>query len=136
MLRARKYKPIAEINVVPYIDVMLVLMIIFMVTAPLMLQGVKVDLPSHSASKLKTPKIKPVVITLARNNNIHLNLGSKKISIKNKNDLLKKLKIESKNNKFQNNVYLRADKNCKYDDVTGLMVAMQKAGVDKVNLIT
>ena len=64
------YKPLAEINVTPFVDVMLVLLIIFMVAAPLMVQGVPLELPKTSASKLGTVK-KPMVVSMAADGNLY-----------------------------------------------------------------
>lgn len=72
--RIRK-RPMAEINVVPYIDVMLVMLVIFMITAPLLTQGVKVDLPEASAEPIEDPDNEPLVVSVDASGNLYLNVG-------------------------------------------------------------
>ena len=71
----KKRKPMSEINVVPYIDVMLVLLIIFMVTAPMLMQGVKVDLPEASADPVENQDSEPVIVSVDAAGQLFLNLG-------------------------------------------------------------
>ncbi len=73
-----KRKPMSEINVVPYIDVMLVLLIIFMVTAPMLMQGVKVDLPEASADPVENQDSEPVIVSVDASGQLFLNLGQEK----------------------------------------------------------
>src|SRR6516165_831507 len=72
---ARGRRLMGEINVVPYIDVMLVLLIIFMITAPLLTQGVKVDLPRAGAEPLEAQRLKPLVLSVDREGRLYLNVG-------------------------------------------------------------
>ena len=74
--RSRKRKPIAEINVVPYIDVMLVLLVVFMVTAPLLMQGVKVDLPQAPSKPVDNKDQEPLIVSVKKDGSYYLNLGS------------------------------------------------------------
>ena len=74
----KKRKPMSEINVVPYIDVMLVLLIIFMVTAPMLMQGVKVDLPEASAKPVENQDSEPVIVSVDAAGKLYLNLGQEK----------------------------------------------------------
>ena len=134
MTRRTKRRLLAEINVVPYIDVVLVLLIIFMATAPIVLQGAKVDLPQYSAKNITKITAKPVVVTLTKSNKVLLALGNKQIKYKNDQDFAATIK-KSLRNKNQD-VFLRADKSCKYDHVAALMVKLQNIGVDKVSLVT
>jgi biopolymer transport protein TolR len=77
MARGRKkHRPMAEINVVPYIDVMLVLLIIFMVTAPLLMQGVKVDLPEANSDPVENQDPEPLIVSIRANGELFLNLGA------------------------------------------------------------
>ena len=79
MSRSRgKRKPMAEINVVPYIDVMLVLLIIFMVTAPMLMQGVKVDLPEAAADPVENQDSEPLIVSIDAQRQLYLNLGNEK----------------------------------------------------------
>ena len=73
-----KRKPMSDINVVPYIDVMLVLLIIFMVTAPMLMQGVKVDLPDASADPVENQDSEPVIVSVDAAGQLFLNLGQEK----------------------------------------------------------
>ena len=75
MRRVRKRKPVSEINVVPYIDVMLVLLIIFMITAPIIQQGVEIDLPQASANPLPPEQREPLVLTVSKSGDYYLNIG-------------------------------------------------------------
>lgn len=137
----RRNQPISEMNVVPYIDVMLVLVIIFMITAPLMQQGVKVDLPRTQASKLASPE-HPIVITLDAKQRLHLDLGdgkagaSKYYSQINMLAAIKAALAKAKQAVRLKQVYLRADKSLPYGQVVATMSALQKAGVEHVGLIT
>ncbi|MBT8129753.1 MAG: biopolymer transporter ExbD, partial [Gammaproteobacteria bacterium] len=75
MRRTGKRKPVSEINVVPYIDVMLVLLIIFMITAPLIQQGVEIDLPQASANPMPPEQREPMVISVSKAGDFYLNIG-------------------------------------------------------------
>ena len=75
MRRTGKRKPVSEINVVPYIDVMLVLLVIFMITAPILQQGVEIDLPHASANPLPPEQREPLVITVSKTGDLYLNIG-------------------------------------------------------------
>ena len=75
MRRSGKRKPVSEINVVPYIDVMLVLLIIFMITAPLIQQGVEIDLPQASANPMPPEQREPLVISVSKDGDFYLNIG-------------------------------------------------------------
>ena len=75
-MQRRNYKrPMSEINVVPYIDVMLVLLVIFMITAPLLSQGVKVDLPKVASEPVESKDQEPLIVTVDRNGEFFLNVG-------------------------------------------------------------
>lgn len=129
-----KKKPMAEINVVPYIDVMLVLLIIFMVTAPLLLQGVEVDLPQ--ANSAPTPKQEePLIISVDANNKYYLNIGDNEKTEKPLNEITsqvaKVLRVKPKTP-----VLVWGDKNVPYGTVVTLMSRLQGAGAPSVGLVT
>ena len=129
MRKKNKRSPISEINVTPFVDVMLVLLIIFMVTAPLLSSGIKINLP-ESSSILKNEKNEPITISLNAKGKIFIN---KKVFTKVK--LITKLKALEKVNKNLK-IYVEADKSINYGKVMELMTAINKAGFKKVALVT
>jgi biopolymer transport protein TolR len=131
--RQRK-RVIAEINVVPYIDVMLVLLVIFMVTAPMVNQGVEVSLPQASAQALKDNNL-PIVVSVDATGNLFLNISAQPTSPINAKLLAAEVRAAiGRDNKRP--VIVRADKRVNYDTVLSAMVALQQAGVDNVGLET
>jgi biopolymer transport protein TolR len=128
-IRPRR-KRIAEINVVPYIDVMLVLLVIFMVTAPLLTPGVKVDLPQAAASPVDNPDRETLVVTVDRRGKLFLD--DREISAR---DLQSKvaaiLRVRP-----QTPVLIRGDRQVAYNDVVQTMVLLQAAGAPSVGLVT
>jgi biopolymer transport protein TolR len=131
-----KRKKVAEINVVPYIDVMLVLLIIFMVTAPLVTQGVKVDLPKADAKALDKDSKPPLVASVDSEGNYYLAVGTNKNDAMSADEVavLVKAHLEVEPN---TPVVVNADGAVSYDAVIQLMVLLQqKAGVPSVGLMT
>lgn len=131
----RKRRAIAEINVVPYIDVMLVLLIIFMITAPLLKQGVEIDLPQASANPLPPDQQDPVVLTVNKIGEYFLNIGEH-IDDPISEDILVHRVAAVLKYRPETPVMVRGDKNVSYGSVTNAMVLLQTAGVDKVGLMT
>ena len=125
----KKRKSISEINVTPFVDVMLVLLIIFMVTAPLLTAGIKVNLP-ESTSILKNEKKDPVTVTI--NSKGEIFLQKKKFSA---DGLIKKLKALKSQNKDLK-IYIKGDKKLNYGKVMDLMSFINKSGFKKVALVT
>jgi biopolymer transport protein TolR len=119
----------SEINVTPFVDVMLVLLIIFMVTAPMMIQGLNVDLPEATAKPLDSEK-EHLIITINKDQQVYINdfevtvefLGEK---------LLKILQGRS-----DRDVFLKADKNIPYGIVVQVMAEIKGAGVEQLGMIT
>ena len=130
-----KRKPVSEINVVPYIDVMLVLLIIFMITAPLVQQGVEIDLPQASANPLPPEQREPLIVTISKTGELYLNIGDN-IEKPLDEDLLANRVAAVINNHPQTPVLVRGDKAVDYGRVTEAMVLLQGAGVEKVGLMT
>ncbi|GLX77239.1 protein TolR [Thalassotalea insulae] len=133
--RVRRRK-VAEINVVPYIDVMLVLLIIFMVTAPLITQGVKVDLPKADAEPLSKDSKPPLVASVDAEGNYYLAVGTSKNEPMSAEELATlvaaHLKVEP-----DTPVVVNGDGAVPYDAVIQLMVLLQRdAGVPSVGLMT
>jgi len=125
----KETEPMGEINVTPLVDVMLVLLIIFMVTAPLLTQGVNVDLPDADSPAMQQ-NIEPLVVTIHKNGKIHM----QKHSIE-----LKKLapRIEAMRKANPNlPVFIRGDAKTPYEHVARVMSTLEQAGIKKVGLVT
>lgn len=125
----RKYRPLAEINVTPLVDVMLLLMIVFMVTAPLMNVGVPVDLPK-TESAILNDDIEPLVVTV--NDKGELFLQEMKVSAE---ELISKLNAITENNKEDTKIFVRGDKGLLYGKIMETMGLMSAAGYKKVTLV-
>jgi len=129
-----KKKPMAEINVVPYIDVMLVLLIIFMVTAPLLQQGVQVDLPQVNSSPTQS-KEEPLIISVDDQNHYYINVGDSERKNKPLNEITSQVEKVLRV-KPQTPVLVWGDKNTPYGTVVILMSRLQAVGADSVGLVT
>lgn len=132
---AKKRRSIAEINVVPYIDVMLVLLIIFMITAPIVQQGVKVELPKLSANTLPPEQLEPVILTVSKAGEYYLNVGDNLKKPLTDEVVMQRVALVLKQ-KPQTPILVRGDKDVNYGAVTTAMVLLQSAGVEKVGLMT
>ncbi len=138
-LKGKRNKPMSEINVVPYIDVMLVLLVIFMATAPLVTQGVKVDLPQKPSDAIADVQDDPLVVSIREDGALFMNLG-----VRDSQDSGQRVTIyalEEQAGKIIRArpdvpVYLRADKALDYGEVIGVMTVLQSAGAESVGLIT
>ena len=135
MRASGKRKPVSEINVVPYIDVMLVLLIIFMITAPLLQQGVEIDLPQASANPLPPEQREPMIISVSKTGELYLNIGEDIDKPIDEEQLGKRVAIVMQNHP-QTPVLVRGDKAVDYGRVTEAMVLLQASGVEKVGLMT
>ena len=135
MRRSGKRKPVSEINVGPYIDVMLVLLIIFMITAPLIQQGVEIDLPQASANPMPPEQREPLVISVSKDGDFYLNIGENNDKPIEEQLLANRVSAVIKNHP-QTPVLVRGDKAVDYGRVTEAMVLLQSAGVEKVGLMT
>lgn len=130
-----RFSPQAEINVVPYIDVMLVLLIIFMVTAPLLHQGVNVDLPQASAQALPPQTDLPMIVSVSQSGELFLNVSELPEDAMLPEVMAYRLAAELKRSPNRK-VFVRADKNAAYGTVMSAMVLLQRSGVPNVGLIT
>lgn len=135
----RKRKALAEINVVPYIDVMIVLLVIFMVTAPLLTQGVSVDLPQGQAKALTKDQKEPIVVSIDSHGLYYLNTAQYPDKPINPRALMHRVAAEiqlAKREGQKRSIYVKGDKNVDYGKVVNAMVMLQKAGADSVGLMT
>ena len=132
--RVRK-RPMSEINVVPYIDVMLVLLIIFMITAPLLSQGVNVELPQVPSKPLPPNEKEPVVVSVDKTGNLYINYGENQDRpvapqiLANRIGALRKYQPQIP-------VFVKGDSNVPYGRVVEVMSLLQAAGVTNVGLVT
>lgn len=138
MSRGRQRKLMGEINVVPYIDVMLVLLIIFMITAPLLTQGISVDLPQAAAEPLDPSLMEdnePLVLSIDRDGLLYLNIGGDdQEPIDEQAVLLRTAAVLRRN--AQTPVLVKADQAVPYGRVVTGMVLLQQAGAERVGFIT
>lgn len=128
-------KFIAEINVVPYIDVMLVLLIIFMITAPLLKQGVDVDLPIAPANPLNVNSPEPIVISIDKNGSLYLSINRTPDSSISGDELVDQVQ-SALAKQPERPVMVRGDANGPYQNVVRTLVLLQKANVESVGLVT
>lgn len=136
MKKSGKRKPVAEINVVPYIDVMLVLLIIFMVTAPMLTQGVEVELPRASTEPLPVEDDREnLIVSINAEQQVFLELGEEDpqpIELSEVNNFVAEIIRRNPNTA----VLVRGDRSVPYGRVVELMVLLQSAGVGNVGLVT
>lgn len=132
--RARR-KRMSEINVVPYIDVMLVLLIIFMVTAPLLSQGVEVTLPQAGARTLDQNEEEPVVVSVNRAGAYFLNLGEQTDTPLAAEMLVQRVKAVLRQ-RTDKTVYIKGDRDASYGQVVAVMALLQESGVRDLGLVT
>ena len=135
----RKKGPIAEINVVPYIDVMLVLLVIFMITTPLLTQGVKVALPQAKANSLADTHQMPLVVSVDKAGKYYLNIASKPNKPMTARALVNLVAAHlqlAKEAQTTRQVMIRGDADVDYGKVVYAMALLQQAGVKYVGLIT
>ena len=131
----RRRRMLAEINVVPYIDVMLVLLVIFMVTAPMLMQGVEVDLPDADATPVKDQDAEPLIVSINDRGELFLNLGA------NEKQALELATIRQRvaavlRRTPEKPVLVWGDQRVAYGDVVVVMAALQEAGAPTVGLVT
>lgn len=131
----KKRKLNADINVVPYIDVMMVLLVIFMITAPMLTQGVSVDLPQAASDPVNDKDQEPVVVTVDKDGAYYINIGGDDTTQVSQEEVSER--VEKILNETPNQLLLvRGDKNVSYEKVVGLMALLQQAGAASVGLVT
>ena len=126
----RNFVPMSEINVTPFVDIMLVLLIIFMVAAPLLSVGIEVDLPNTQAKPLKTEKERPLTLTLDGKSNLFIN----EVKIE-KSELRSKL-LAIKKERESDEIYLRASKDIAYQNVAAILALVSNIGYSQISLVT
>ncbi|MFW5450880.1 MAG: protein TolR [Methylophagaceae bacterium] len=135
--KRQRRKPMAEINVVPYIDVMLVLLIIFMITAPILTQGVSVDLPQADANAVEPPEdnSEPLVVSVDADGLFYVAIGDKPDQAINAQLLMAKVQAVLRRSP-NTPVMVKGDSATNYGQVVTVMALLQKAGAPSVGLIT
>ena len=126
----RNFVPMSEINVTPFVDIMLVLLIIFMVAAPLLSVGIEVDLPNTQAKPLETEKERPLTLTLDGESNLFIN----EVKIE-KSELRSKL-LAIKKERESDEIYLRASKDIEYQNVAAILALVSNIGYSQISLVT
>lgn len=135
MAKSKKRKPMAEINVVPYIDVMLVLLVVFMVTAPMLMQGVKVDLPQAPSAPMDDTDEEPLIVSVKTDGTYYINLGQDQEGAKPLGEITTSVgKILRQ--KPQTPVLVWGDSSVPYGVIVTLMSELQSAGAPSVGLVT
>jgi biopolymer transport protein TolR len=135
----KKRKAMSEINVVPYIDVMLVLLVIFMIAAPLLSQGINVALPQASAQPLSPKPEPPLIVSVDKNGKFYLNVSDQPQAPLSSQTLMVQVAAQLELAKQKNQtreVYVKGDRSVDYGKVVEVMVMLQKAGVENVGLLT
>lgn len=128
--RSRAYRPMSDINVTPFVDVMLVLLIVFMITAPLLTAGVPVDLPKSDAKAISEPDNKPLEISISADGEIFI--GESKVK---RDRLVNMLSAMTRDNPDRR-IFVRGDQGLPYGDIMELLGSLNGAGFRKVALIT
>ena len=134
-----KKRPIAEINVVPYIDVMLVLLVIFMITTPLLTQGVKVTLPKAKANAISEKHQEPIIVSVDKQGQYFLNIAEKPDQPMSSRALVSMVTSNlalAKQAGSARQIFIRGDNAVDYGKVVTAMVLLQQAGVENIGLIT
>ena len=134
--RMQKRKLMAEINVVPYIDVMLVLLVIFMVTAPMLTQGIKVDLPKAGAEPIdEVPDHVPLIVSVDAEGNLFINVGDNEDEPASGKKIVAHVSAVLRH-RPDTPVLVKADRMVPYGNVIGAMVLLQQGGAKSVGFVT
>ncbi|KTD14717.1 protein TolR [Legionella israelensis] len=132
-------KPVSEINVVPYIDVMLVLLVIFMITAPMLTQGITVDLPKAASQSLKTTEREPIIVSVNQQGSLFLNISSTPSIPIDAQSLAVRVAAElslARESQQKLNVLVKGDRSVPYGKIVEAMSLLKKAGAEQVGLLT
>ncbi len=131
----KRRRLVAEINVVPYIDVMLVLLVVFMITAPLLMQGVEVELPQAPSQPLEESDDQPILVSIKEDGSLYIDLldnGDESKTVEEITEVISKVLAE----KPETSILVWGDRNVPYGEVVGLMTRLQNAGTVRVGLVT
>ena len=129
-------RPMSEINVVPYIDVMLVLLVIFMVTAPLLTQGIEVDLPKAAAEPIQdVPNTPPLVLSVDKEGNLYINVGDDEDQPTTGAEVIRRVGIVMRTSP-ETQILVKADRAVPYGNVVGAMVVLQQGGAESIGFVT
>ena len=133
-------KPLkSDMNVVPYIDVMLVLLVIFMVTAPMITSGIKVDLPQANNHPIES-KDRPPIVTLGKDGNFYLEFQdhdkNQSLSLQQLENILSTAQTKAEQNNIQLMILVNGHQSRPYGEVVSLMASLQEAGLTQVGLLT
>jgi biopolymer transport protein TolR len=132
----QKRKLMGEINVVPYIDVMLVLLVIFMVTAPLLTQGIEVDLPKANSEPIdEVPNHQPLVLSVDAEGNLYINVGDDEDQPTSGKDVVARVGAVLRN-RPETPILVKADRAVPYGHVVGAMVLLQQGGAESIGFVT
>jgi biopolymer transport protein TolR len=132
----QKRKLMSEINVVPYIDVMLVLLVIFMVTAPLLTQGIEVELPKAGAEPIDSAADKlPLIVSVDKAGNLYLSVGDDEDEPTSAKEIVAKVGAILRNSP-ETPMLIKADREVEYGYVVGAMVLLQQGGAENVGFVT
>ena len=132
----QKRKLMGEINFVPYIDVMLVLLVIFMVTAPLLTQGIEVDLPKAAAEPIQdVPNTPPLVLSVDKEGNLYINVGDDEDQPTSGDEVIRRVGIVLRTSP-ETQILVKADREVPYGNVVGAMVVLQQGGAESIGFVT
>ncbi len=132
----QKRKLMGEINVVPYIDVMLVLLVIFMVTAPLLTQGIEVDLPKANSEPIQdVPNHRPLVLSVDTEGNLYIDVGDNENEPASGKEVVAKVGAILRN-RPETPILVKADRAVPYGNVVGAMVLLQQGGAQNIGFVT
>lgn len=137
--KSLRSKPIADINVVPYIDVMLVLLVIFMITAPMLSQGVTVDLPKAASQNLSQADREPIIVSVDKQGQFYLNIHEHPETPITPQALTVRVAAElqlASQSKQKLNVLVKGDQGVEYGKVIAAMSLLKQAGAEQVGLLT
>ncbi|MDX9740014.1 MAG: protein TolR [Gammaproteobacteria bacterium] len=135
MLRRARKRPMSEINIVPYIDVMLVLLVVFMVAAPLLTLGVSVELPKAAAKPMQSERQEPLVASVDAEGNMYLNIGDNPDAPLDADTLVQRVAAVLRHQP-ETPVMVRGDTSADYGSVVRVMALLQTAGAPSVGLVT
>ena len=134
-MRNKANRPIAEINVVPYIDVMLVLLVIFMITAPLLTQGIHVNLPQTSSQAIVQPSTIPMIVSVNAKGQYFLNANDRPGSAISLQRLMISVAAQHRIDP-KRQVLIKGDRDVSYAMVMHLMSSLQQAGIKEIGMLT